>query len=207
MIVISTMRPVYPLFFAALLFLSPHSIVPVEQGNWKLKRDRKGIKVYTRSVKGFDLDEFKGKTVINVPVKTLVRTLKDVQSMPMWIPDCKVARLLKTENNNQYHYIESVAPFPLSNRDMVLHFQYNKYKDGIKVAVVGKPKHLPVKDGLVRIPYIKGYWLFTPLSENKTAVMYQVHVDPGGSIPAWLANTASVDTPFDTLKNLRDYLK
>jgi len=45
-----------------------------------------------------------------------------------------------------------------------------------------------------------------PIGEYKTSVTYQVHADPGGAIPVWLANATAVDTPYDTLKNLRDYL-
>jgi hypothetical protein len=38
-------------------------------------------------------------------------------------------------------------------------------------------------------------------------VAYQIHADPGGSIPGWLANATVVDTPFKTLKNLRSTIQ
>jgi len=189
-----------------MLMVGASNALMAQSTSWELKKDEKGIKVYTRSVEGFDLDEFKGETTLNVPVEKIVEALKDVDKMPKWVPDCKQAKLQKMENENQYHYIETSVPFPLRNRDAVVHFQYIKLDNGIKVLIEGKPKYLPSNEGLVRIPYIKGYWLLVPIGEYKTSVTYQVHADPGGAIPVWLANATAVDTPYDTLKNLRDYL-
>jgi hypothetical protein len=36
-----------------------------------------------------------------------------------------------------------------------------------------------------------------------TAVTYQMHVEPGGLIPAWLANPFIKNVPFSTFKELR----
>ena len=35
-------------------------------------------------------------------------------------------------------------------------------------------------------------------------VEYQAHVEPGGSMPAWLANKFVVDAPFETIRDLRE---
>ena len=61
-------------------------------------------------------------------------------------------------------------------------------------------------DDLIRITKADGYWSFVPKDQG-VVVTYQMHADPGGSIPKWLVNRAVVDTPYDTLNQLRDYLK
>jgi hypothetical protein len=38
-------------------------------------------------------------------------------------------------------------------------------------------------------------------------VTFQMHADPGGAIPKWLANQTVVDTPFKTLQALRKRLQ
>ena len=42
-----------------------------------------------------------------------------------------------------------------------------------------------------------------PKGDNLTEVTYQVHTEPGGSVPSWLANSFVVDAPFNTLSGLR----
>jgi hypothetical protein len=38
-------------------------------------------------------------------------------------------------------------------------------------------------------------------------VTWQHHTEPGGSIPNWLVNKLIVDTPFNTLRNLRSIVQ
>lgn len=49
-----------------------------------------------------------------------------------------------------------------------------------------------------------GYWKLVPKNANETEVTYQVHTEPGGSVPSWLANKFVVDAPFNTLKALKE---
>ncbi len=60
---------------------------------------------------------------------------------------------------------------------------------------------------MVRIPKSTGFWTITPISENQTKLEYQMHVEPGGYVPAWLANLKIVDTPFTFLYNLREHIE
>ena len=52
-----------------------------------------------------------------------------------------------------------------------------------------------------------GFWKLTPIAENKTKVEYQMHVEPGGYVPAWLANMKIVDTPYTFMYNLREQVE
>ena len=49
---------------------------------------------------------------------------------------------------------------------------------------------------------VEGFWSLTP-REGEIEVIYEVHSEPGGSVPAWLANSFVVDAPFNTLQGLR----
>lgn len=66
-----------------------------------------------------------------------------------------------------------------------------------------EPDYLPAVEGYVRVTRVDGFWQFTPL-DDKTEVTYQVHMDPGGSVPSWLANKFVVEAPFNTLRALRE---
>ena len=63
----------------------------------------------------------------------------------------------------------------------------------------------PVK-GAVRMPFLRGHWILLPVGGG-TDVEYQVHADPGGSLPEWIANLASKKLPLLTLTGLRKQAK
>lgn len=192
--------------FAVLM----QSLLPGTQAqvsDWKLRKEQQGIAVYTRSVEGSSLAEFKGVATVDASIEQLVHTLQDVARFKAWLPVCARAELLKLDGAEQYHYLETDAPFPFSNRDSYYRFTYLPQGKHVRVEFEALPHHLPPKQGLVRIPFAKGYWLLEHLQPNQTRVTYRALADPGGSIPAWLANAAVVDMPFATLENLREYLK
>jgi hypothetical protein len=192
----------YKLFTFSLL----SSIFLLPLGDWQLKKNEDGIKVYTRAVPNSALDEFKGVAAVNASVAQIEAVLKDVEAMPSWLPDNEVAELLKSEGNVLYYYSVTDAPFPVDDRDAILRFTFTKEGNNLRVSLIGLPDYKPAVSGRVRIPQIEGFWLLEPLGANKTKVTYQVLANPGGSIPAWLANATAVDNPFNTLKGLRGHV-
>ena len=178
------------------------------QPSWSLKKDKNGIQVFTRKSAQSSLDEFKGVALIEATVAEIVELFKAVEKMPQWVPDCKSSELLVLAQYYQVHYTVTSAPWPLKDRDAYVQYHYYQTDDnGVKVVFQGLPDYEPEVPDYIRVPTIDGHWLLTPKSKTTTEVTYQVHAEPGGAIPHWLANTAAVDTPFDTLKNLRDFLE
>ena len=43
----------------------------------------------------------------------------------------------------------------------------------------------------------------TPEGEGRIRVVYELHAEPGGQVPAWLANSFVIDAPYNTLLLLR----
>jgi hypothetical protein len=63
---------------------------------------------------------------------------------------------------------------------------------------------LPERDGVVRLKYNEGTWEVTPKGEGKTHIVYKFTVDPGGSIPSWLAGFGQKDGVLNTLKAVQE---
>jgi hypothetical protein len=78
--------------------------------------------------------------------------------------------------------------------------------DAATVRVEAVPDFVPRNDGLVRIPRSDGYWRIEARDAG-VHVTYQIHADPGGLVPIWLANATVVRFPFKTLRNLRQQLR
>jgi len=50
-------------------------------------------------------------------------------------------------------------------------------------------------------------WVLTPESTNRVKVVYTLHADPGGSIPAALVNMFATKAPSETFQKLKAELK
>jgi hypothetical protein len=68
------------------------------------------------------------------------------------------------------------------------------------------PDYLAENENIVRIRKGTGYWDLREDDHKNVTVTFQFHGEPGGLIPAWLANSFVVSFPFNTLKNLRSRL-
>jgi len=178
------------------------------QEDWKLVKEESGIKVYTKTESGSQYKAFKAEMQVICKIENMIEVLKNMNSINNWVVNCKGVKLLKTENNDQYYYIETYLPWPLYNRDMVYHFQFIEINSGqIRVTVTGVPEYIQPRKGIVRMVKTNGYWLLTSIDTIKTAITYQMHVEPGGLIPAWLANPFIENVPFSTFKELRTILQ
>lgn len=191
-----------PLLFT---FLTLSSLA--QNGPWQLRKNADGIKVYTRTVSGSDLDEFKAVGIVNASPSRLAQHLKEVKDFPTWMPLCAKAELKKQGPDYLIQYQEMDAPFPVSNRDGYYQFNFKADGPNIRVDIKALPDYGPQKEDLVRIPSANGFYYFKDLGQGKSEVTYQMLAGPGGSIPAWLANSTVVNNPFETLRNLQGIFK
>lgn len=176
---------------------------------WKQRLDKDGITVHTRISESNDMIEFRAIAVINAPISQLITIMNDVQNYPKWIADIKQAKTLLTKSDStRYDYFEIEVPWPFSNRDiseLVLH----RYIDSTQYLLLStnKPDFISKNEGVVRINKAKGLWLLQTIGTKRTKVIYELSSDPGGYIPLWVINLLIVDGPFQTLSNLKAYVK
>jgi hypothetical protein len=178
--------------------------------NWKLELEKKGIQVYTRHVEGSDFKEFRGEMVMNGNVSEIANIITDVEKYPEWCYKTESVKVIKKEGNIVRYFYVSETPGFLKNR--VAYFESEKVIDPqtneVTISLHNFQSEEPVPANSLLIPVMKGFWILTPLEGNKVHVMMQMLTEPGGIIPAWLANMVVVDSPFVTLDGLRtEYLK
>jgi START domain len=195
------------LFWITLIFLLL-SFRAAAQENWNLVKEEAGIKVYTKPESGSKFKAFKAEMQLSCKIENIIYVLKNTDSINNWVVNCKGVKLLRTEDSDQYYYIETSLPLPFQNRDMVYHFQYiEANREQVRVIVTGMPGYIQPEEGIVRMVKADGYWLLTSIDTDKTSVTYQMHVEPGGLIPAWLANPFIKNVPFATFKELRNVVQ
>ena len=203
------MYPIHITSKVALLLVSFLCFTSFTINDWSLEKDDKGVKVFTRTVKGSDLKEYRAETTIKASVVELTRLLKQPSSLSNWMEGCSSSKLLQQLSEDEFivHYYNP-APWPVKDRDSVSKMKFTTQSDGsVKVYIQGMPDYIPEQSGVVRVPHLKGFWEFIPQDDQTTKVIQQVHASPGGSIPAWLANTSVIDIPFKTFLNLKKVVK
>lgn len=196
--------------FYLLLTLSIICFSAYGQADWKKKKEKAGIVVYTRSNDGAPMDEFKALVHLSpTRMNEVLNIILDIESYPMWIPDCMDAEVLwRNGTYHDIHYVSVKAPWPVTNRDVVYEMTATISKNGNHARVELKPRgdYISEKEGFVRLYKGSGFWDLQIVDENTVAVRYQFQGDPGGKVPAWLANSFVVNNPFQTLSNLRERL-
>lgn len=191
------------LHLICLTFLIPHS--PMATTDWVSAKDEDGIKVYTREVDGWDVEEFKVISVFKAKRYLIYNAIIDVVNYPNWYPDIMESELCKKVSDTEFYcYSKLDIPWPSTDRDGECHIKvtHNSEEKVTLIELNVCEKYKPRYDGYVRMTRGKGFWKLTSKGEG-TVVHYQYLSDPGGSIPAWIINMFIVDNPFNTVKALR----
>ncbi|WP_259065826.1 START domain-containing protein [Mucilaginibacter sp. X4EP1] len=180
------------------------------QENWKLQRDKDGIQVYSAEVPDSKIRAIKVVADYDTSPGEIADIVMDINTAKEWVSHLKSSYLIKQVSQNElYYYAEVNLPWPVANRDFVAHLtRYENIQTGtITIDGPAVAGFMPEKKGIVRINNSTGKWVITPLENNHVRVEYSLHVDPAGSIPSWLVNMFSGETPMQIFENLRQQIK
>lgn len=195
------------MFLIALFF---YGFIPTEKTeSWQLKKFENGISIYTRTPENSKYKELKAVYQIKTSLSSIIAVLNDFESFPKWVYRCeKSVALKKDSDNHMIRYQTVAAPWPVDNRDMIL--EVNSFQDKKTKIVYQKvnslPEYAPLVKGHVRVREFRALWTLIPMKNGVVEVNYELLVNPGGNIPAWLVNLAVIDGPFDTSVNMRELI-
>jgi hypothetical protein len=170
---------------------------------WKTVEDEDAlIKVRARS-------DISGKEIwaekdVEANANDVQTALMDAASFRLWMPYVKESRVVSTnEDGSRVAYAKLDFPM-VDDRDYVIAVVdesrltedgQGEYVQRWKVVDAGVPE----RKGVVRLKHNEGSWQVTSKGENKTHIVYKFSVNPGGSIPDWLASFGQKDGVMDTL--------
>jgi len=174
--------------------------------DWELKKDEKGIQVYTGEVEGSKFKAVRATMIVDAKLSELAALVRDPQACTEWADLCEEAREHKRISETElYVYTLNNLPWPVKNRDALAHVIWQQHTETLAVTMTATATTdiLPEIKGAVRLTDAITRWIFTPTTNNQVAVMTEAHVDPAGPTPAWFTNLLLVDSPFKTMINLR----
>jgi len=174
--------------------------------DWQLRKDKNGIKVWTRNHKEEGILEYLAVAKIETSIDRLIEILRDVENYPAWTENCETAAIFKVLSDSSHiEYMTTNVPWPLEDRDVVMEFVVSRHTDDYyEVSLKSVPEAVPPSEHHVRIVISEGSWIFKKTEEAGIEVIHQFLSDPGGNIPTWIVNMFIVSGPFKTLQNLKD---
>ncbi|MEO5891583.1 MAG: START domain-containing protein [Ferruginibacter sp.] len=180
------------------------------QEDWNLKKDKNGIKVFSRKIKDHKLDELKVECIINGRLSQLAAVLFDVNNQYQWVYKTSKSQLLKAISpTDVFFYSEIECPWPFDNRDLVIHMNMTQRPADKVMTIEAKSvnNYLPEKNKLVRIKYSNATWIITPINSKQFKIDYRIQIDLGDGVPGWLVNLFSVNGPYESFSNLKEKIK
>jgi ribosome-associated toxin RatA of RatAB toxin-antitoxin module len=197
------------IFFITLMMIVQVISVSAQE-DWKLQKDKDGIKVYSAEFPDSKIRAIKVVASYDATPGEIADMVMDINTATEWVSHLKSSSLVKRVSQNElYYYAEVSLPWPVANRDFVAHLTRNENVQTRTITIDGPAVtgFVPEKKGTVRINNSVGKWIIIPLDNNQVRVEYSLHVDPAGSIPSWLVNMFSGETPMQIFENLRQELK
>jgi hypothetical protein len=195
-----------------MVFLLSLSVKCFAQGKdgWELKKDKEGIQVYSRPDEHSAFNDLKVEMTLQARMSSLAALLLDVTNYPSWAFNTEKTSLLKTVGPSELYYYTLIrTPWPVANRDLPVHLvlRQDAASGDLFVRAECIPGLIPPKKDFVRVPFSLEQWRVTPQPGGKIRIVYQIRIDPGSSIPAWLVNIFAAKGPYDTFYHLREQIQ
>lgn len=201
----TTVIKIFFLFFSCLCIS-----IAFSQANWKLSKNKDGIRVYLKDSKNSDFKSIKVECTLEGSFDKLIAIINNISRYKDWVYNNKTTSLLKRISAYEfYYYTEAYLPWPLDNRDAVMHTRIMKdsLNRFIKINSIATPNFIPSKSGKVRIIRSDINWYVTRPSSNAIHIVYTFETDPGGNVPAWLVNNFADKGPYESFRKLAELLK
>lgn len=202
----SLTRILASLWALALLTLPPVSAA--EEPPWQLETEDQDIRIYSRPVAGSPFLAVKAVTRITAPLQSVIDEMGDGEGCAKWRSMCKSSRILEqVSERERYVYVVLDLPWPLSDRDMVVHSRASVDEAAQTVSVTFETvsDRLPPQD-LVRAESSASYTI-KAIEQQVVEFTYIMHTDLGGKVPVDQFNSRMLDSTRKDMQRLLKLLK
>lgn len=176
-----------------------------DQASWRHLGIKGNVSIFERTVTGSLYREFMGEGDVPVTLEECRTIMDNVQGYAGWMHACTHAReILPRQGATLFYYILSHSPWPVADRDGI--YQCTEIREQGKltyrVRALDRPDLVPLRKNTVRMVISDVSWIFTEKGEG-VSMIYRIHSDPGGSLPASLYNGSGADIPANNINAFR----
>ncbi|EKF75862.1 hypothetical protein A11A3_00170 [Alcanivorax hongdengensis A-11-3] len=183
---------------------------PLWAADWEVNHQGNSpaeVTTYVRDVADSPVKAFRGQVQVAASMTSVLAVITAVDTFPQWVFQSKDARRIAVQGQEKL-YMQFNGIWPVSDRDVVLGNTLSQDDQGvITLHSVNLSGVADKRSGYVRIPKLDNRFVLKPVSDGQVQVTFETYVDPGGRVPAWLANLVSTRAPLETLEGLQAQLK
>jgi hypothetical protein len=190
-----------------LIFL-PHS----SAAEWVKTGEKDGVMLYKRDLPASDVVAFRGEALIEESMPRIVGVLENVERGKEWMADIAESyNIEKHTETDRWEYNRTKTPWPLQDRDFVIHTQTRFTKDPEPRLIIemtsGENRKKPLIPGVVRGELLESRFILKYIDAKKTHLTCEIQADPKGVIPKWVVNLFQKHWPIETIQGLKRQLK
>lgn len=196
-----------PLIFFLFLIIGSSTVAFSQE--WDLREDVPGIKIYTRDFPGSNFKEIKAEVSVKSTLAGVTKFFNDITLFTKWMYACITAyELKKVSATDGYVYTVIAANWPVRDRDAITHYVWTQDPETkiILITLTGVKDYIAEQPGIVRTESLTGTTQIVPEKDGMVKIIYLLHIDPGGSLPGWLANFFVTSGPLKSFQKLVELL-
>lgn len=202
------------ILFAPIAALALLAASPASGQEWTLVREdpRRDIVIHERARPDGYL-EFRGVTHVQSRLSAFVALFSDFEAMPDWLYRTREIMPIEVISDTEsYWYSINAMPFPMRDRDIVLHTLLDQDPEtyALSVLAVGDPDYRPEDERYIRMPVIESSWTLIPLSDGRVQIEFSGFADPGGGTSSGLLGRFQEmfigQAPYRSLRGLREVI-
>lgn len=188
----------------SVLSLALCAVANAATAPWALEQDEGGIQIYTRDVAGSPFLEVKATALIKASVAHVAAVMGDGEGCSEWRAMCKSSELRGTTSDTERTvYMVLDLPWPISDRDMLIHsiVDIDVAAQTVSVQLQSTPEEQQEKDYVRAVT--SGQYQIKALNEDQVELTYIMHTDLGGDLSADLINPRVTASTFEDIKRLQ----
>lgn len=180
------------------------ALLAAEPGAWDTVASGP-ITIKARAMPGSPVREILAEGDLDAPAADIQRAVLDVERFPKFMPYVRETRLVEQPGDGTRVVYTALGLPMVAGRDFAIRDRVVKSlaADGTGEFVMDwkiADGSVPQRPGLVRLKMNTGSWRVTAKGPNKSHVVYQFAVDPGGSIPPFLADLGNRNGVSDVFR-------
>ncbi len=205
------MNTVVPRLLILAVVLAGNAAV-AKDDDWKQVReaDQRGeVDVFVRPVANSPIKMFRGVIEVPQPMLSVMAVMGDIKRYPEWVFQCSDAEIRPDEWGRDVIRIKINGIWPVSDRDIAARSTIEQNPDTNAITIHSRALEgvVPEQENWLRIPELDNRFRLEPLEDGGSRIMFRTFVNPGGHIPAWLANFVATRAPEYTLTHMAELLQ
>lgn len=178
-----------------------------DEVQWKKAGTRGGVEYYIGTTANSVYEQYRGIGIVNQPIEVVGELIRDIPSYPLWMYNCKEARVLKVKalDQNVVYFVHD-SDWPVRDRDIVVeNVRVADDANGKLVVTICNVDDYPYPspDGVIRMEMLKAVFILEYIDRKTTRVTFDLAFNPGANLSPTILHPFMRPHPYRTLQGIQ----